>query len=206
MKYIKRYNGFDDILYVFDLDNTLVKTPSFEDIAKKYIKESNLPTVYDLLNKSVDAIGVSIKDLKWENGRIFIQDDSIEPIRNWVKKKTRLYLTSPDVFSYIDESMPYAPNEKILNLYKSERNRLILVEYDSLVKDTENTMKAIYSFIDEPYYQHDFNNVERNWDDYDSEIGIKLHRIRKKVEFIPRNCILPPDITQKYSGMEVWRL
>jgi sulfotransferase len=88
----------------------------------------------------------------------------------------------------------------------NERNRLILVEYDSLVKDTENTMKAIYSFIDEPYYQHDFNNVERNWDDYDSEIGIKLHRIRKKVEFIPRNSILPPDITQKYAGMEVWRL
>lgn len=126
MKYIKKYNTFNDELYVFDLDDTLVKTPSFESVAKKYINESNLPSVYELLNKSVDLIDMNIKDLKWENGRIFIQNDNIKPIGNWVKKKTRLYLTTPDIYSYIDESMPFETNTKILEIYNSVSNKVIL--------------------------------------------------------------------------------
>ncbi len=126
MKYIKEYNTYGEILYVFDLDNTLVKTPSFESIAKQYIKENNLPTVYGLLNKSVEAIGRSIQDLKWENGRIFIQDDKIEPVRNWVRKKSRLYLTTPNIYSYIDESMPYDIKDDILKIYKRVDNKSIL--------------------------------------------------------------------------------
>ncbi len=56
MRYIKEYRSFNNILYIFDLDDTLVKTPSFESVAKKYIKESNLPTVFDLLNRSVSQM------------------------------------------------------------------------------------------------------------------------------------------------------
>lgn len=126
MKYIKEYKSFNDILYVFDLDDTLVKSPSFESIAKKYIKESNLPTVYDLLNKSLNLIHKNIDDLKYENGRIFIQDDSIEPKGNWVKKKTRLYLTTPDVYSYIDESMPISTKDDIVEIYKKVDKKAIL--------------------------------------------------------------------------------
>ena len=126
MKYIKEYNSFNDILYVFDLDDTLVKTPSFESIAKKYIKESNLPTVYELLDKSVNLINKNIDDLKYENGRIFIQDDTIEPKGNWVKKKTRLYLTSPDIFSFIDESMPIHTKQDVINIYNKVDKKAIL--------------------------------------------------------------------------------
>lgn len=86
-----------------------------------------------------------------------------------------------------------------------EKNRLLLIEYDQLCKSPEQTMKSIYAFIREDYYEHDFNNVERNWDSYDSEIGINLHRVRQKVESIPRQFILPPDILNKYAKMEVWR-
>lgn len=87
----------------------------------------------------------------------------------------------------------------------NEKNRLILVEYDQLCKAPEQTMKSIYSFIGEDYYNHDFNNVERNWDSYDAEIGINLHRVRKKVEHVQRQSILPPDILNKFANMEVWR-
>lgn len=86
-----------------------------------------------------------------------------------------------------------------------EKNMLMLVEYNELCKNPETTMRAIYNFIGQDYYQHDYENVEANWDEYDSEIGIKLHQVRKKVELIPRQSILPPDIYQKYANMEVWR-
>lgn len=88
----------------------------------------------------------------------------------------------------------------------SEKNMLMLIEYNELCKNPERMMKSIYNFIGEDHYEHDFNNVEASWDEYDAEIGINLHQVRKKVEFIPRQFILPPDILQKYASMEVWRL
>lgn len=87
-----------------------------------------------------------------------------------------------------------------------EQKQLFLMEYDQLCKQPEQMLKAIYAFIDEPYFKHDFNNVEASWDEYDAEIGIDLHKVHKKVEYKPRNFILPPDILNKYAGAEVWRM
>lgn len=87
-----------------------------------------------------------------------------------------------------------------------EKNTLFILEYDQLCKEPETMLKALYAFIDEPYFEHDFNNVEASWDEYDQEIGIELHHVRKKVEFKKRDFIIPPDILAKYREMEVWRL
>jgi sulfotransferase len=67
-------------------------------------------------------------------------------------------------------------------------------------------MKAIYSFIDEPYFEHDFNDVEASYDEFDEDVQLPgLHTTRKKVEFIQRESILPPDIWQRVENMEVWK-
>jgi sulfotransferase len=87
-----------------------------------------------------------------------------------------------------------------------EQNMLFLLEYDMLCQKPKEMMRAVYKFIDEPYYEHDFDNVAASWDEYDAEIGIKLHDVRKKVEYRERKSILPPDILNKYAKMEVWRL
>lgn len=88
----------------------------------------------------------------------------------------------------------------------NEKHKLLLVEYDQLCKNPENIVNSIYTFIGEQKFEHDFDNVEKQWDSYDAEIGIKLHQVKKKVEFVHRDFILPPDVLQKYTGMEVWRL
>lgn len=88
----------------------------------------------------------------------------------------------------------------------NEKNMLMLVEYDEMCKNPKKVMQAVYQFLDEPYFEHDFNNVEKTWDQYDVEIGMTLHHVRQKVEYTPRNFILPPDILQQYANMEVWRL
>ena len=36
---------------------------------------------------------------------------------------------------------------------------MILVEYEALVTDPTRTMRSIYDFIGEPWFEHDFNNV-----------------------------------------------
>ena len=67
-------------------------------------------------------------------------------------------------------------------------------------------MKEIYNFINQPLYTHDFNNVEASYDEFDDEVSLKgLHTTRKKVEYIQRQMILPPDLQQQYANYEVWR-
>lgn len=92
------------------------------------------------------------------------------------------------------------------SITSSEKSMLMLIEYNQLCKNPEQMLKAVYNFIGEDYYEHDFNNVEGSWDEYDAEIGITLHQVKRKVEFTQRQFILPPDILQKYANMEVWRL
>lgn len=88
----------------------------------------------------------------------------------------------------------------------AEKNMIMVVEYEQLCKNPEGMMRAIYNFIGQPYFQHDFNNVASTYDEFDSDVNLKgLHTTRQKVEWIERPFILPPDIIHKYSGMEVWR-
>lgn len=107
MEKIKNFSTFhSDILYVFDFDDTLAESPSFEDIALKYLNE-NL-TVKDLVEKMIRSIGAKKEDLRYENGRIFIPDRYMKfPEKdNWIRKGDRLYLTTPDIFCKMEESLP----------------------------------------------------------------------------------------------------
>jgi len=85
-------------------------------------------------------------------------------------------------------------------------NTMMLIEYDILAKNPEGTMKAIYNFIGQPYFQHDFNNVETSYDEYDTNIKLKgLHTTQKVVQYKERAYVLPPDVLNQFSNMEVWR-
>ena len=128
MKYLKLYENFnttDDTLFIFDFDNTLADSPTFEEMAIEYLKED--VTIKSLLDRSVKYIGKSIKDLKWENGRLFIPDptEEIQIKGNWVRKKGRIYLISPDRFYYTDMSLPKSLL-KTAEIYKSVKNKAIV--------------------------------------------------------------------------------
>jgi sulfotransferase len=83
---------------------------------------------------------------------------------------------------------------------------MILVEYDALVTDPTRALKLIYDFIGEPWFDHDFDNVEYDADEFDLALGAPgLHTIRRKVEFIPRQSILPPQLFHRFDGDMFWR-
>ena len=44
--------------------------------------------------------------------------------------------------------------------YGGYADRLILVTYEALTRDPDGTMEAIYDFIGEDRFAHDFDNVE----------------------------------------------
>lgn len=129
MKYLQIYEDFsakkDDTLYIFDFDDTLMKTPSFEKMAISYLKET--VSISSLLKKSVKFINKDLKDLKWENGRIYVPDPNseIEVNGNWVRKKGRVYLITPDKFYYTDLSLPIGL-KPLSDKYNSVENKAIV--------------------------------------------------------------------------------
>ncbi|WP_027357946.1 sulfotransferase family protein [Desulforegula conservatrix] len=91
--------------------------------------------------------------------------------------------------------------------YGAFSHKLLLVEYDLLVRSPEKVLKLIYQFTEEPWFDgHDFENVDFEAPEFDEALGLAgLHTVRKKVEPIEREPILPPDIFEKYINMAFWR-
>lgn len=127
MKYLKLFENFqeDDTLYIFDLDQTLVESPSFEELAIQYLTENQ--NIGDLIKRSLHFVNKEQKDLKIENGRIYVEDpnQTIEPKGNWVRKGLRVYMVTPNVYHFLDISLPTKVKE-LSELYKQVQNKAIV--------------------------------------------------------------------------------
>lgn len=85
-------------------------------------------------------------------------------------------------------------------------NRLLLVDYDLLTQHPQRALELIYSFLGEPAFAHDFDNVEYSENEFDLNLGVKgLHDVKRKVAFKARRSILPPDLFAKYQEMDFWQ-
>lgn len=83
---------------------------------------------------------------------------------------------------------------------------IMLVEYEMLCKQPESVMRELYGFIEKPYYQHDYMNVEYDNEVFDKALNMKsLHTVRKQVSWIERPTILPKSVWEKYAGKDFWR-
>lgn len=90
--------------------------------------------------------------------------------------------------------------------YGPFRDRLMLVDYTKLTTQPMNTMLKIYEFLGEPFFQHDFNNVELEAPQLDRNMGMpRLHDVRREVKFRPRDTILPPDLFDRYRNDAFWQ-
>lgn len=89
--------------------------------------------------------------------------------------------------------------------YGNHADALLLLRYETLVADPAKVMDALYAFIGEPSFPHDFAHVEYDVSEYDRKAGTPgLHDVRKSVEFTPRKTLLPPDLVQRFQGGEFW--
>jgi len=87
------------------------------------------------------------------------------------------------------------------------RSKLHLVEYEALCRHPAETIAAIYEFIGQDHFKHDFENVRYNASEFDRNIGARgLHDVAGKVEWRPRDTILPPDIFGRYANDQFWRV
>jgi len=91
-------------------------------------------------------------------------------------------------------------------MFSSEYDHCCFIDYEVLTKNPEGAMRQIYEFLEEPYFQHDFNNVEDSYDEFDAQAKITdLHTVRKQVKYIERRSILPNEIWDSYSKYSFWK-
>lgn len=84
-------------------------------------------------------------------------------------------------------------------------DQLIVLRYDSLVKDPAQATTKLYAALGEATHPHDFEHVEYEEEAYDQHFGLPgLHTVKRKVEFTPRPTLLPPDIYCKYADANFW--
>jgi sulfotransferase len=89
--------------------------------------------------------------------------------------------------------------------YGEEAQRLMLLRYETLANKPAEAMKAIYEFIGEEPFAHDFNNVEFDAEEFDARLGTPgLHRVGRMVKAEPRETVLPPDLFHRFDSDTFW--
>lgn len=110
------------------------------------------------------------------------------------------YLTDPSSF------VGFAYDGVKQAMFGPNKENIMIVQYDQLAKNPKLVMKKIYEFIGEPWFEHDFENVEANYDEFDADMNIKgLHHVRQKVQFKERQTILPLDLFNHLEQMDFWK-
>lgn len=83
--------------------------------------------------------------------------------------------------------------------------RLIVINYDTFVRDPKAMMMRLYAELDEPVFAHDYDNVVYDEPDYDAHLGMPgMHKVRGKVEHRSRQPCIPPDLLAKYADANFW--
>jgi sulfotransferase len=86
--------------------------------------------------------------------------------------------------------------------------RLMLLQYETLVSEPRRALDAVYEFIGEPAYAHDFERIAFDASAYDERAGTPgLHEIRPRVTASPatRETVLPPDLFRRFENDSFWR-
>lgn len=90
-------------------------------------------------------------------------------------------------------------------VFGAHNDRLILVGYEALARYPGPTLAAVYDFLGEELFTHDFDHVEYEAMDFDLALGAPgLHTVRGKVEFQPRQTILPPELFERFTNDSFW--
>jgi tetratricopeptide (TPR) repeat protein len=89
--------------------------------------------------------------------------------------------------------------------YGEQAGRLVLVEYETLCRAPEQTMRDLYGHIGEPYFPHDFENVDYADAGGDPAPGARGVHVRRRVEWIERSTVLPPELFARFGNAAFWR-
>lgn len=90
--------------------------------------------------------------------------------------------------------------------YGPHADRLLLLQYETLTSAPAAAMQAVYDFLGEPAFEHDFEQVEYGASLFDQHVGTPgLHTVHGPVQAVPRDTLLPPELFRRFAGDAFWR-
>jgi len=94
-------------------------------------------------------------------------------------------MTTPARIDFYSLSPPVGPSLEWLyeSIHQGYDNKILFIRFEDFTTNPEKEIKKIYSYLEIPYFQHDFNNVEQLTFENDIIHGIfGEHTIKNKVE------------------------
>jgi sulfotransferase len=85
-------------------------------------------------------------------------------------------------------------------------DRLLLIDYEEFCKYPTKTLRKLYSFLGERFFEHDIDNVAYESREFDATLGAPgLHTVRGAISWTPRETILPQGLFDQFNGPNFWR-
>jgi sulfotransferase len=104
-----------------------------------------------------------------------------------------------------DQTVGYAWSALREAFYGEHASSLLLIDYELLTRAPAKVLPLVYDFLGEPHFEHDFENVEYDAEEFDQQLGAPgLHRVKRQVKFTPRPTVIPPDLFEKFNQMSFW--
>lgn len=89
--------------------------------------------------------------------------------------------------------------------FGEQSERLMLLSYESLTANPQRALTEVYNFLDEPHFQHNFDHVEYQANEFDIRLGSPgLHTVSGPVRNTKRQTILPPDLFVRMEPDSFW--
>jgi sulfotransferase len=82
---------------------------------------------------------------------------------------------------------------------------LVVVRYDSLVRDPRTVLSRVYDELGEQPFEHDFEALSYDDAEYDALLGAPgMHKVEGRVEPLNRESVIPPELFTQYSELSFW--
>lgn len=89
--------------------------------------------------------------------------------------------------------------------YSNQAQSLIVVRYETLVRQPGMVMARLYQELGEEPFTHDFENVAYAASDFDADLGMPgLHTVKRGVRNDARKPCIPPDLFAKHADLSFW--
>lgn len=149
-----------------------------------------------------------VRDIRWvlDSVERLVRRNAFQPSSIFNYSSDGTVYTRVENLLRNDGLVGYAYNALKEAFFGEDNANLMLLRYETLVSDPARALARVYQFIGEPVFEHDFEHVALDNEDFDIKAGTPgLHRIRPKVGAVKRKTILPPDLFTRYRDDAFWR-
>jgi sulfotransferase len=167
---------------------------------------ARLPTLASLFPEA--KVIACVRNVAWilDSFERLVRKNAFNPSRLFGSPQERMTVYSRvEALAHRERVVGFAWSALKEAYYGEHSGMLLLVEYDLLAQRPIDTLRLIYEFLGEPWFEHDAENVEYEEPEFDAQLGAPgLHTVKRRVEWVARRTILPPDLFERYAGLSFW--